>query len=257
MKKKITISSLIGTLLFTSPLSLTNSQKTYASSSLPMNSNIENLNETDFEQSFSLVYNEGDKTDFNIEYTDDKILLTTLTDNTTHTFEYIKGDDFATMDGEIIYLVFETFDDPSLMNDIASSTQLTRATDDYTPVYMTTASISFNKLVNDTSEIVTVIGGVIGIAGIIGSNISKNTIVQKVSDWASAVGFSTLVVSKTFSGKITYDQYKTRGQVSTGYGTKQQALRNDNVRAIASILSYKVDIQLRAKGDWYFGSKPY
>lgn len=58
MKNKFIIGSLIGTLLFTSPLTLTNSHKAYASSSLSINSNIENLNVTDYEQSFSLVYNE-------------------------------------------------------------------------------------------------------------------------------------------------------------------------------------------------------
>jgi len=112
-------------------------------------------------------------------------------------------------------------------------------------------------MVTDVSDIVTVIGGVIAIGGIIGAAITKKQIASVIGNWAGAVGFATLIVSKTFSGKITYDQYRTKGLVDTGYGTKYHAIRNDNVRVIASVAGFSMNEQLRGTGDWYFNTKPY
>jgi len=255
-KKKMLTGNIVAALLLASPLSFTGTQKAFAASNENEFSNIENLNFTESGQTFTLVYDEGE-TDFNIEYIDDKMLLTTTTGNKVHTFEYNEGDSFAIMDGEKIELSFEEFVDPTKINDDSKSTFSTYKADDYTPVYLTTAKINFDKMVTDVSDIVTVIGGVIAIGGLVGATITKKKIASVIGNWAGAVGFTALVVSKTFSGKITYDQYRTKGLVDTGYGTKYNAFRNDNVRVIASVAGFKMDEQLRATGDWFFNTKPY
>ncbi len=254
--KKILTGNIVVALLLAGPLSLAGTQNTFAASNENEFSNIENLNFTESGQTFTLVYDEGE-TDFNIEYNGDKMLLTTTTGNKIHTFEYNEGDSFAIMDGEKVELSFEEFVDPTKVNDDSQPIFSAYKADDYTPVYMSTAKINFDKMVTDVSDIVTVIGGVIAIGGIIGAAITKKQIASVIGNWAGAVGFATLIVSKTFSGKITYDQYRTKGLVDTGYGTKYHAIRNDNVRVIASVAGFSMNEQLRGTGDWYFNTKPY
>ncbi|KGL41881.1 hypothetical protein BMT55_04335 [Listeria newyorkensis] len=224
---------------------------------------VENLKDTGTEQSFTLILNDDAEVDFNIEKTDDTLELKTVTSTEDgieeHLFEYVAGDEFATMDGEKVSIDRETFVESELQNEeFTNSPQLLKASSPSTPVYISSGKIKIGKPIKTLGAIVTVIGGGIAVAAFAGVTIATSAIANTVSGWASVVGLGTLTAGYLFDGNITYKQYRTKGQISTGYGNnKQTAYRYQDIRAVGTVKNKKMDKQLKSTGSWYFASKPW
>ncbi|MEC1177023.1 hypothetical protein P9B03_00875 [Metasolibacillus meyeri] len=224
---KFIIKNSVGALLLASTFTLATTSNVHASTTFNNTStfnststmnNIENLVVTDSSQSFTLTHNNGKKQDFNFEFSEDKVLLTTVYENEHHRFEYTQGDEYAIMDGRKVYISIDEYMDPALVNN-DSFYSLGYNPGSYLPVYMSTPRYSFDTYVHNIGDMATVIGGVIALSGKIYAKLTRNLIINEISTWASIVGLGVWVGAKSFSGAFVFDQYRTRDKVPTGYGS--------------------------------------
>jgi len=268
-QKKMMASVLSSALFVAAPINIINPTNTFATGHVSESSTdefkVENSIITEDTQSFSLVSSDV-VIDFDIKYENDNVTVKTITnDMEAHSFTYNKSDDFAIIDGEIMELEFYEFIDSNLvvseLDESLSPINSTRSTKklDDTPVYVTSSNISFSKEVSSIGNTVTVIGGVIAVASLMGVTIPKKVIEKKVADWASVAGLATYFTIKTFSGSFTYDLYRTKDKFDTGYGgtSKQYKFRYQNMKIKGSLWKYSIEIKFSEIGNWWWQSKPY
>ncbi|GEK35331.1 hypothetical protein [Kurthia sibirica] len=189
--------------------------------------------------------------DFNLEK-EDEHTFTLKTEvkgtNEKHSLTYTKGNDYFVMDGEEIPIYFDEF----VKNTSQSNISLF-ASSDSTPVYVSSGSLNIGKTVTTIGAIVTIIGGGLAILSLAGVTIATGTITSIVSNWASVIGLGTLAAGYTFNGKITFDQYRTKGLFDPGMGKgKAHKLRFQDVRAIGTVKGKSMDKQLLNYGSWWF-----
>ncbi|WP_094702509.1 hypothetical protein [Brevibacillus laterosporus] len=76
-------------------------------------------------------------------------------------------------------------------------------------------------------------------------------ILSKVSDWATGVGFVTLIAGKTMDGYIQFNQYRKSGKELYQY-------RFQDTSVYFKLFNFKpFDHQFNDVGDWFFAEKPY
>ncbi|RAP29237.1 hypothetical protein C2W64_04184 [Brevibacillus laterosporus] len=179
--------------------------------------------------------------------------------NEDHTLVFDTATNIATLDGKKVKIT--PFFDETLRND--DKTQGVSAKGIYDPVYYMSFKIDLDEQVTTIGEISTAIGGGIfagaKILGKLAIKIPYEKIFSKVSDWATGVGFVTLIAGKTMDGYIQFNQYRTNGKVQTGMGGKElYQYRFQDTSVYFKLFNFKpFDHQFNDVGDWFFAEKPY
>lgn len=263
ISKKL-LASVLGSALFvTGPISFINPTKALAAENEVVNISefsIENSISTANTHSFSLVRS-NDVIDVDIQYLEDSVIVNTITNGTeVSTFTYNKNDDFAMVNGEKMYL---KFNEPNFVID-SENTLLpeisTLATPSDKPVFVSPGNIEFSKEVSSIGLMVTVIGGVIGLANLMGVSLPNKIVEKKVADWLSVVGLGTTFALSTMKGSFTYGLYRTTDKFYTGYpgsvNSYQYKFRYEDMAIKGSLLGYNMSIPFGVIGSWWFQSKP-
>ncbi|MBG9798776.1 hypothetical protein O0555_01505 [Brevibacillus laterosporus] len=123
--------------------------------------------------------------------------------------------------------------------------------------------VDLDEQVTTIGEISTAIGGGIfagaKVLSKLAIKIPYEKILGKVSDWATGVGFVTLIAGKAMDGYIQFNQYRTNGKVQTGMGGKElYQYRFQDTSVYFKLLNFKpFNHQFNDVGDWFYAEKPY
>ena len=194
----------------------------------------------------------GESMTFSTNIDDDFIICESFTEKgEKNVFVYDRKNKTATLNGKDINLKFEQFVDTNLVE-----SNLQYATGAYTPIYMTTQSISFDEVVNSISVIATVIGGVIAVASLTG--LVLPSIAGVISNWAGAVGLGSLTAGYYCSGNFSYKLYRTKDPVQFGEASWPQiAYRYQDSKVNFTVKNKTMYHSYNQIGSWWYGSKPF
>ncbi|PEL12138.1 hypothetical protein [Bacillus sp. AFS017336] len=261
MKKNLLTISIIAVLTL-SPISYTfaeiNNIDTTNASLNSTNTIVSDFKATDNSSSFS-IDNEKLQIDFEVKKTtDSSFQFNTVTDETeVHNLSYNEGDNFLILDGEKIEIQRTSTYDLTLAESTGTDI-LNRASSPWEPKYLATYENRVLKTFNSIGQIATVIGGIIGISALLGSSLSSSRLATSISNWVSAVGFSTaLAGGLAMTVSSYYSLYQTTGLVPTGYGSNHYAYRYQNIGAKFNMKNKNFDTVYTSIGSWWFATKPY
>lgn len=185
------------------------------------------------------------------------VIVETSSDKESHTAIVNPNTLEMTLDGKPIELWLEVdgekIDENQLKNLMPKSESVVKnnARSSWTPVYQSTYKLHYSDMVTSLLGVVTVVGGAVAAASLMGIAISTASIKSQVLAWASVVAIPGQFVPNALKGYIQYSLYRTKGKVTMPTQGTKYAWRYQNVRAIYTLKGKKFDKQLKSIGNWW------
>ncbi|SHP97910.1 Uncharacterised protein [Mycobacteroides abscessus subsp. abscessus] len=197
-----------------------------------------------------------------------KVVMTTVTPENEITEIIVDSETSeVTIDGQELGPIIETNvtlekDISSLTNSSSLSLSLSSSWD---PIYQYTITHTISKVAGDLSR--AAVYGVLLITAVAaifsGLGITSGVLLSNAKTFLASYGFalSTTLMGDILNGKWSYQVYRTRNLVPTGYGSYQYAYRYQNGRftanfKIGNFTSPTWTVKGRT-GNWWFASKPF